>query len=339
MPRSSTGKWVARAASTGGGRTYRGQVPINWYAVLVLIVLLGVASVVVSRIDYRSGPVVNTTPPLKGATPWYAAISFDICGTQRAPLPANLLNATTQSFYTTGNGIITISPKQTSDAGHNAVLGKFVSSYPGLTLTATQLHLPAPTTTTAPGSTTSTTAPGSTTSTSSTSTSSTSTTTSTSSTSGKKVKSASGRTYRSGEKCPSGTKDAGKTADVMVTYWKNAFAAKGKPVTVQGNPGTLLFSDDQLITVGFVPAGTRLPKPNSTIVTALFDIASGRSTTTTTAPGSTTTTAPGSTTTTTAPGSTTTTTAPGSTTTTTAPGSTTTTAPGSTTTSTTTKAG
>ena len=320
MPRSSTGKWVARAASTGGGRTYRGQVPINWYAVLVLIVLLGVASVVVSRIDYRSGPVVNTTPPLKGATPWYAAISFDICGTQRAPLPANLLNATTQSFYTTGNGIITISPKQTSDAGHNAVLGKFVSSYPGLTLTATQLHLPAPTTTTAPGSTTSTTAPGSTTSTSSTSTT-TSTTTSTSSPSGKKVKSASGRTYRSGEKCPSGTKDAGKTADVMVTYWKNAFAAKGKPVTVQGNPGTLLFSDDQLITVGFVPAGTRLPKPNSTIVTALFDIASGRSTTTTTAPGSTTTTAPGSTTTTTAPGSTTTT------------------APGSTTTSTTTKAG
>ena len=338
MPRSSTGKWVARAASTGGGRTYRGQVPINWYAVLVLIVLLGVASVVVSRIDYRSGPVVNTTPPLKGATPWYAAISFDICGTQRAPLPANLLNATTQSFYTTGNGIITISPKQTSDAGHNAVLGKFVSSYPGLTLTATQLHLPAPTTTTAPGSTTttapgsttSTTAPGSTTSTSSTSTTTstsststtTSTTTSTSSPSGKKVKSASGRTYRSGEKCPSGTKDAGKTADVMVTYWKNAFAAKGKPVTVQGNPGTLLFSDDQLITVGFVPAGTRLPKPNSTIVTALFDIASGRSTTTTTAPGSTTTT-----------------TAPGSTTTTTAPGSTTTTAPGSTTTSTTTKAG
>ena len=322
MPRSSTGKWVARAASTGGGRTYRGQVPINWYAVLVLIVLLGVASVVVSRIDYRSGPVVNTTPPLKGATPWYAAISFDICGTQRAPLPANLLNATTQSFYTTGNGIITISPKQTSDAGHNAVLGKFVSSYPGLTLTATQLHLPAPTTATPPASTT-TTAPGS--------------TTSTSSTSGKKVKSASGRTYRSGEKCPSGTKDAGKTADVMVTYWKNAFAAKGKPVTVQGNPGTLLFSDDQLITVGFVPAGTRLPKPNSTIVTALFDIASGRSTTTT-APGSTTTTAPGSTTTT-APGATTTTTAPDATTTTTAPGATTTTtAPGATTT-TTTKAG
>ena len=324
MPRSSTGKWVARAASTGGGRTYRGQVPINWYAVLVLIVLLGVASVVVSRIDYRSGPVVNTTPPLKGATPWYAAITFDICGTQVAPLPTNLLNATTQSFYTTGNGIITVSPKQTSDAGHNAVLGKFVSSYPGLTLTATQLHLPASATTTVPGSTT-TTAPGS--------------TTTTGSASGKKVKSSAGRTYRSGEKCPSGTKDAGKTADVMVTYWKNAFAAKGKPVTVQGNPGTLLFSDDQLITVGFVPAGTRLPKPNSTIVTALFDIASGRSTTTTTAPGSTTTTAPGSTTTTTAPGSTTTTTAPGSTTTTTAPGSTTTTAPGSTTTSTTTKAG
>jgi hypothetical protein len=295
MPRSSTGKWVARAAATGGGRTYRGQVPINWYAVLVLIVLLGVVSVVISRIDYQRGPVVNSIAPLKGGTPWYAAITFDVCGTQVSPLPPNLLDATTQSFYTTGSGVITISPKQTSDAGHNAVLGKFVSSYPGLTLTATELHLPA--------------------------SPSTGSTSSTSSTSGKKVRSLSGRTYRNGERCPSGTKDAGKKAEVMVTYWKNAFAAKGKPVTVKGNPGTLLFSDDQLITVGFVPAGTQLPKPNGTIVTALFDTATGHPPTSTTAPGSTTTTttAPGSTTTTTtAPGSTTTTTtAPGSTTTTT----------------------
>ena len=297
MPRSSTGKWVARAASTGGGRTYRGQVPINWYAVLVLIVLLGVASVVISRLDYQRGPVVNTIPPLKGGTPWYAAITFDVCGTQAAPLPANLLNATTQSFYTTGNGVITISPKKTSDAGHGAVLGKFVSSYSGLTLTATQLHMPAS------------------------ATPSTGSTSAKSSTSAKKVKSSSGRTYRNGEKCPSGTKDAGKRAEVTVTYWKNAFAANGKPVTVQGNPGTLPFSDDQLITVGFVPAGTRLPKPNGTIVTALFDTTSGHpSSTSTTAPGSTSTTAPGSTSTT-------------------APGSTSTTAPGSTSTSTTTKAG
>lgn len=57
------GKWVARAAATGGGRTYRGQRPINWYAALVLIILVGLASVVVSRMDYRAGAVANTIPP------------------------------------------------------------------------------------------------------------------------------------------------------------------------------------------------------------------------------------------------------------------------------------
>jgi hypothetical protein len=282
MPRSSTGKWVARAAATGGGRTYRGQVPVNWYAVLILIVVLGIASVVISRVDYRHGPSVNTIAPLKGGTPWFAAIDFDVCGQQLPPLASNLLDATAQSFYTTGNGVITISPKKTSDAGHNAVLGKFVASYAGLTLTSTELHLPP------------------------------SVTSSTGSKSAKKVKTSSGTTYRNGEKCPSGTKDAGKKSDVMVTYWKHAFAAKGKPFNVVGNPATLLFGNDQLITVGFVPPGTKLPKPSGAIETALLDTTTGvsSSTTTTTAPSS-------STTTTTAPSSSTTTstTAPSSSTT------------------------
>lgn len=272
MPRSSTGKWVARAGATGGGRTYRGQVPINWYAALVLIVIAGLASIVLARIDYRNGPATNTTPPAKGGTPWFAAIDFDVCGTQRTPLASNALDTSTQSFYTAGNGVITISPKKTSVAGHNAVLGKFVSSYTGLTLTATELHLPASATSKA-------------------------------SKSAKTSKSAHGTTYRNGDKCASGTKYAGKKGVVTVTYWANAFSSSKTPSTVQGDPGTLRFSNDQLITVGFVPAGTKLPKPNGTIVTALLDASAGSTTTTTTAP---TTTTPSSTTTT-APSSTTTT--------------------------------
>ncbi len=43
MADESTGKWVRRAASTGGGRTYRGQTPVNWYLSLLLIVLIGVS--------------------------------------------------------------------------------------------------------------------------------------------------------------------------------------------------------------------------------------------------------------------------------------------------------
>src|ERR1700678_853182 len=52
MARSSTGKSVARAAATGGGTSYRGQMPVNWYAALVLIVLVGIASVAFARYNY-----------------------------------------------------------------------------------------------------------------------------------------------------------------------------------------------------------------------------------------------------------------------------------------------
>ncbi|HLW45246.1 MAG TPA: hypothetical protein VKR78_03440 [Acidimicrobiales bacterium] len=274
MPRSSTGKWVARAAATGGGRTYRGQVPMNWYAALVLIVIVGLLSVVFSRMDYQNGAAANTIPPLKGGTPWFAGIAFDVCGKQLTPLPADALNTTKQSFYTSGNGVITIAPKTTTDAGNNAVLGKFISSYKGLTLTSTELQLPSTMT----------------------------------SKSSKRAKSPSTTTYRNGQKCPAGTKDAGKAGVVTVTYWKSAFASNAKPSTVVGNPGILLFTNNQLITVGFVPSGTKLPKPNGKIVTALLDASTGASSTTTT-------TAPTSTTSTSAPASTSTTTSSSSTTT------------------------
>ena len=294
MPRSSTGKWVARAAATGGGRTYRGQAPVNWYAALVVIVLLGLASVAFARYEYQTGPAQNTTAPTKNGSPWYAAAVFDICGTQKV-LPADIVDTTTQSFYTSGNGVITIAPKTTSVAGANATFGKFVSSYKGLTVSSTEIVLPtsaagasAPTSTKTPKSKTKTTA-------------------------------ATSAVYRSGTTCAKGTKYAGKKATVQVTYWPSAFAAKQKPVSYSGNPATLRFTDDQLITVGFVPSGTTLPKPNGGVVTALLDAAAGSSSTTPTSPitptTSTSTTAPSSTSTT-APSSTSTT-APSSTTSTT----------------------
>ena len=37
MASNQTGKWVQRAATTGGGRTYRGQMPVNWYASLARV--------------------------------------------------------------------------------------------------------------------------------------------------------------------------------------------------------------------------------------------------------------------------------------------------------------
>ena len=336
MPRSSTGKWVARAGSTGGGRTYRGQVPANWYAVLVLIVILGLGSVAFARYEYQNpSSTANTVAPTKG-TQWFTAMVFDLCGTQ-STLASNEVSPTTQSFISTGNGVVVVSPKTTADAGNNAVLGKLLSSYKGLSVTSTEIRLPStalasssPTTTpptTAPPSPSSTTAPPSTISSTS-STGSKERSSKTKSKTSKKTSSTkaaskvktSTKVFRNGGTCPAGTKDAGKKGVVKAAYWPSAFASKAKPVVVKGDPNSIKFLDDQLITIGFVPQGTSLPKPNGTVVTALLTASTGASTTPTTAPtGSTTpTTAPtGSTTPTTAPAGSTTPTTAGSTSTTT----------------------
>jgi cell division septation protein DedD len=133
--------------------------------------------------------------------------------------------------------------------------------------------------------------------------------------------------YKNGEKCAAGTPDAGKTGEVLARWWVVTTQTKNNQlVQTQGvnspNPADLKLLNRQLLTVGFVPAGTTLPKPPGSTITALLQVLAGNQpvTTTTTAPTSTT--AP-SATTTTAPSTTTTTSAP--TTTTTKPPSTTTT--------------
>ncbi|HEY1734902.1 MAG TPA: hypothetical protein VGG23_10670 [Acidimicrobiales bacterium] len=278
MPRNTAGKWVARAGATGGGRTYRGQRPVNWYAALVIIVVLGILSILFAGYEYRHPAAASTTKPDKGTT-WYAGLAFDVCGTQAPSLASNAASTTSkQAFFTSGKGVITIAPKTTAETGSNAVFGKFVSAYGGLKVTSSALVLPTSTTTTA--STTTTTAAG---------------------------KASATTTYTNGEACPKGTPDAGKKGSVKLVYWANAFNSKGKAVAYSGEPADLKFTENQLITVGFVPSGTTLPKPNGTVVKALVSASTGAATTsvsTTTAPGTTTpttTVAPSATTPTTAP--------------------------------------
>ena len=253
MARNSAGKWVARAAATGGSRSYRGQTPINWYAALVVIVVLGLLSVAFALYEYRnpSSAATATTPPTT-KTIWFAGITFDLCGKVQQPLASNANGTgTAKSFYTTGDGVITIHPQSTTHAGKNAVLGKFVNGYQGLTLTATEFGLPS---------------------------SGTSKSTS--------------HVYKNGDTCPSGTPDAGKNASVQVTYWPNA-VLKTSAKQVEGDPSTLRFSDHQLISVGFVPLGTKLAKPSGSIITKLLQKTAANATAgaaTTTLPSSATTT-------------------------------------------------
>ena len=155
-------------------------------------------------------------------------------------------------------------------------MGKFASEYPGLTLTNTTLKYP----------------------------------------------SAQVPAYTNGQKCAAGTPDAGKVGEVQARWWvlSTKTGKNGEVQQVGGltsvKPANLKLLNRQLITVGFVPANTSLPKPTSAISPLLQVLAGNQPVaTTTTAPaGATSTTVP-SVSTTTVPAATTTT-KPSSTTTT-----------------------
>jgi hypothetical protein len=140
MAPSSSGKWVSRAAATGGGRTYRGQVPVNWYAGLVAIVLLGIFSIVFARYEYQHHHAAAAVQPAVGTT-LYAAYAIDVCGTVEKPLAASN-NAPVAGVTTPGDGVINVSPHVAAQAGNNATFVQLFSNYPGAALTTTKLQVP-----------------------------------------------------------------------------------------------------------------------------------------------------------------------------------------------------
>jgi hypothetical protein len=253
---------------------------VNWYAALVIIVIVGVASIALAKYNYNKVPTV--VEPTVG-TSWHAGLAFDICGTMEAAIPASPSSAS--GLTTSGSGVVLVEPKSSSEAGNNATLGKFADGYTGLTLTNTKLKYP------------STKVPG----------------------------------YTNGEKCPSGTPDAGKAGIVQARSWvistttsKNHEEEETGGATTT-SPADLKFANRQLITTGFVPEGTAMPKPPASTILALQQVLAGGAApvaTTTTTAGVTSTTAAGVTTTTAPPATTTTkpavttTTKPSSTTTT-----------------------
>ena len=230
MARNDTGKWVARAAATGGSRAYRGQRPVKWYSSLVLICILGVALVWYSRYEHQH-PSSGGQPPAVGAS-WYAALSVDICGTVEPGLPATpTVKGQSPGITSLGKGVIHIAPKTASEAGANATVGRLAAEYPGMTLTSTTIQYPGKT---SAGATV-------------------------------------GRTFTLGEKCPKGTKYAGKAGIVQAVSWATPTTKSGVPA---GDPPSLRFADQQEITLAFLPKGISVPRPPGTIVAAMLQTVS-----------------------------------------------------------------
>jgi hypothetical protein len=112
--------------------------PVNWYAALVLIVLLGIGSVALARHNYTKGS--HSAAPIVGQT-WHAGLAVDICGTAQPALTATA-SGSSNGLTTTGSGVLLIAPKAKSEAGNNATLGKFASEYVTLKLTNTSVMYP-----------------------------------------------------------------------------------------------------------------------------------------------------------------------------------------------------
>jgi hypothetical protein len=204
---------------------------MNWYAALLIILVLGGLSVVYSSYEYRHpAPKVTSVQPSVGTT-WHAGLSVDVCGANM-PLSTGTPTPTKASFSTTGNGVITIAPKAKVDAGAHATFGAFLDNYPALKVTATSLTL---------------------------------------TTDGKAT------TYKNGQTCAKGTKDAGKPGTLLVDTWASILQNKtGTPVS--GNPSSIKWATDEYIAVGFDPSGTKLQK-TGTIVSALLQSTTSTSST------------------------------------------------------------
>ncbi len=138
----SVGKRVARAAAAGGSRSYKGDRPINWYASLVVIVILGIASIVYSRYErLHAATAASHTHKTQSASSWYVALSADVCGVVEPPL-ATTPSPKPNQIITEGNGLLEIPPSARPKKGGQVTLGNFLSSYPSLAVSSTSLRYP-----------------------------------------------------------------------------------------------------------------------------------------------------------------------------------------------------
>lgn len=122
MGKASSNKKVARAASTGGGRTARGRKPWLWYGTLTVFVALGVFLITSSRADYIDGKTASTPPSLKDH--WHVAYGIYICD-EFVPALGDK-NNDRLGVHSHEDGLIHIHPKSKRAAGKNAKLDRFL---------------------------------------------------------------------------------------------------------------------------------------------------------------------------------------------------------------------
>lgn len=148
MGKASSNKKVARAASTGGGRTARNARPWGWYGAMSVVVLLGSLVIVTSRNDRQaaSNPLKSEKPrppSLPGQKPfagdhWHAALGIYVCGEF---LPDVESDKDPRGIHTHGDGVVHIHPFTKASSGRNATLGVYTETV-GIKVSDTHVQVP-----------------------------------------------------------------------------------------------------------------------------------------------------------------------------------------------------
>lgn len=135
MGKASSSKKVARAASTGGGRTSRGARPWGWYLAMGLVVVLGLVTIVFSRNERQQ--VASARPTIRDH--WHTAYGFYNCTKfePQLPQPPSLIG-----LHTHNDGLIHIEPQNSQDTGKGATLGRFATGQPGFKLKTKEMEYP-----------------------------------------------------------------------------------------------------------------------------------------------------------------------------------------------------
>lgn len=275
MPGNNFSRRVARAAASGGGRTYKSQTPVAWYLVLLVICLLGVSLIAYSRYELLHPAVAAAKPvaPPNASNEWQAAVAVDVCGTfEPSALPVDQVS--TDALASLGNGMVRVEPRLASQPalyeGSKANLGAYLL-IEGASISNTLLQLPGKPVPVA--TTTTTSVPAKAKKAKKTSATTTTTTSATTTTTTVPTRPGPARDFRNGV-----TKCGKKPGFTTVETWPSPTSTKGTVVPNDAADG-IRFSNGQMITIAFLPKGTPVPRPpaadRSALKTFLLEDPSG----------------------------------------------------------------
>jgi hypothetical protein len=120
---------VARAATTGGGRTVGERRPMGWYITTAIVVLFGVFLVAFSRNEeLNKGQAAAQVSPKINTDSWNSSLSVYICDHWATPVP---LFETADGIDTIVPGTVHIQPFTARASGKHATFGIYVKAVPG----------------------------------------------------------------------------------------------------------------------------------------------------------------------------------------------------------------